>query len=349
MGKAVPLPSGKVPLTVPSASLGQRLSSISYSPALADADQPIAVLQYTPPDLPLLVDEDACKPLGCGQLGRVLVLGPDYDALFLVGQVLDPIPPRIEMLAHFGHHFGMLANGVLLLHGIGGQVVQFAVLEKTPAFPKHRCLIGPHLGLRVRGRVIREPRHPAIIDDEDAVIRYLLLAPENGSQIHAVEGDLFPRLDLAKIQQGGQNVLNLGQTTEVAWFPQASFGPTDKAGYTVSALPDLGLLAPHPGIEILRPKQAAVVRFENQNGVFGQALVIEELHQLAHVPVDVADHPQVKAEPIFETTVQMIELGIGEHLGNRLAVLILRPEGPVGSVGRDIAKERFFLFRPIPK
>ncbi len=39
----------------------------------------------------------------------------------------------------------------------------------------------------------------------------------------------------------------------------------------------------------------------------------------------------------------MIELRIGENFGNRLTVLILRPEGPVGSVGRDIAKERFFL------
>ena len=112
----------------------------------------------------------------------------------------------------------------------------------------------------------------------------------------------------------------------------------------MSALPDLGLLAPHPGIEILRPKQAAVVRFENQNGVFRQALVIEELHQLAHVPVDVADHPQVKAEPIFETTVQMIELGIGENFGNRLAVLILRPERTMGSVGREVTHKWFFLF-----
>ena len=155
-------------------------------PCPRHVDQPIAVLQYAPTDLPLLVDEDV-KPFGGGQFGRVLVLGSDYDALFLVRQVLDPVPPRIEALAHFGHHFGMLANDVLLLQGIGGQVVQFAVLEQTPAFPKDRCLIGPHLGLGVRRWIIREAGHPAVVNDEDTVVRYLLLAPENGSQTHAVE------------------------------------------------------------------------------------------------------------------------------------------------------------------
>ncbi len=237
----------------------------------------------------------------------------------------------------------MLANDVFLLQGIGSQIVQFAVLEEAPAFPKHRCLIGPHLGLGVRRWIIREPGHPAVINDEDAVVRYLPLAPENGGQTHAVELGPFPGLDLAKIQQGGQDVLNLGQATYVARLPKPAFGPTDKAGHAVSALPDLGFLSSHPGIEILRAKQAAVVRFENQNGVFGQALVIEELHQLAHIPVDVSDHPQVKAEPILQATVQMIELGLGQCLSDYLAVFFLWPEGPVWSVGRNIAKKGFFL------
>ena len=39
----------------------------------------------------------------------------------------------------------------------------------------------------------------------------------------------------------------------------------------------------------------------------------------------------------------MVELGIGENFGNRLAVLILGPEGTMWSIGGKIAQERFFL------
>ena len=217
--------------------------------------------------MPLLIDEYV-KPLGGGQFGRVLMLrSDDGSPLFLIRQVLDPVPPRIEALAHFGHHFGMLPDNVLLLQGIGSQIVQFAVLEQTPAFPQNSSLIGPHLGLGVRGRVIREPGHPTIIDDEDSIFGNPRFPLKNWSQAHTVEGGFFAGLDLAKIQQGGKDVLNLSQATDVARFPQASLGPTNKAGHAVSALPDLGFLAPHPGIEILGPKQAAVVRLEDQNGV----------------------------------------------------------------------------------
>ena len=148
---------------------------------------------------------------------------------------------------------------------------------------------------------------------------------------------------MAKIQQGGKDVLNLGQATDGTRLSKPAFGPTDKAGHAVAALPDLGFLTSHSGIEILGPKQASVVRLEDQYGVVRQTLVVEELHELTHIPIDVADHPKVKAEPIFQATVQMVELGIGENFGNRLAVLILGPEGTMWSIGGKIAQERFFL------
>ena len=106
----------------------------------------------------------------------------------------------------------------------------------------------------MRGRIIRKPRHPTIIDNEDSILGNLRFSLKNWSQAHTVEGGFFAGLDLAKIQQGGKDVLNLGQATDVARLSKPAFGPTDKAGHAVSTLPDLSFLAPHPGIEILGPK-----------------------------------------------------------------------------------------------
>ena len=95
----------------------------------------------------------------------------------------------------------------------------------------------------------------------------------------------------------------MGQATDVARLSKPAFGPTDKAGHAVSALPDLGFLTPHPGIEILGPKQASVVRLEDQYGVVRQTLVIEELHELTHIPIDVADHSQIKTKSSLESLI----------------------------------------------
>ena len=40
----------------------------------------------------------------------------------------------------------------------------------------------------------------------------------------------------------------------------------------------------------------------------------------------------------------MIELGLGQHLGNRLAILILRPEGTMQGIGGKITQEGFFFW-----
>ena len=56
------------------------------------------------------------------------------------------------------------------------------------------------------------------------------------------------------------------------------------------ALPDLGFLAAHPGIEILGSKQTAIVGLENQNGILCQILIFQEFHQFTHIPIDIANH-----------------------------------------------------------
>ena len=101
----------------------------------------------------MLVDEDV-EPLGGGQLGGVLVFGSDDDALGVVRQVLDRVPPRIKMFAHLRDHLGVIPDDVFLLHGIGFKVVKFTVLKQSPTFPENRSLVGSHLGLGVRRRVI---------------------------------------------------------------------------------------------------------------------------------------------------------------------------------------------------
>ena len=56
-------------------------------------------------------------------------------------------------------------------------------------------------------------------------------------------------------QQGGKDVLNLGQATDGTEAFQAAFGPTDKAGHAVAALPDLGFLPRIPALKYWGPSK----------------------------------------------------------------------------------------------
>ena len=111
------------------------------------------------------------------------------------------------------------------------------------------------------------------------------------------------------------------------------------------SLPDLSFLSPHTGVEILRTEQASIVSLEDQNGILGQVLILQKFHQFAHIPIDIANHSEIKCEAFLETIIQVIELGLGEHIGNHLSVLFFRNEGTMGSIGGKIAHKWFILFR----
>ena len=127
------------------------------------------------------------------------------------------------------------------------------------------------------------------------------------------------------------------------WFGKIALGPSDEAGDAVSAFPEFGFFASHSGVEILWAEKAAVVCFEDKDGVFGQTLMIEELHQISHVGVDVADHAEVTGKAVFEPLVEMIKLGVGESFGDDFAVFWFRNEGAVRGVGGEVTEEGFIL------
>ena len=107
----------------------------------------------------------------------------------------------------------------------------------------------------------------------------------------------------------------------------------------MAAFPELGLHAAHAGVEVARTVGAAVVRHEDQDGVLSQALFVEEVDEVAHVRVDVPDHPQIAGQPRLQCRAHVVELGSGQGGRQRGFVLLLGDQRAVGRVRGDVGQE----------
>ena len=84
---------------------------------------------------------------------------------------------------------------------------------------------------------------------------------------------------------------------------------------------------------------AAVVGHEDHDRVLPEPFLLEELGELAHVCVDVADHPQVPAQPGLQRRAHVGELGPGQRGRQRSFVLLLGDQRTVRRVRSDVGQE----------
>ena len=243
------------------------------------------------------------------------------------------------MVPHPGDHFRVLVDHVRGLQGIGFQVVELAVFEQAPALPQDPRVTPGEDRLGVGRGVVEAGRHAAVVDDQHAIFRNARLSAQDGGEARAVEARRCRRLDSGEVQEGRQDVLDLGQARHVPRVRQAAVRPTDEERHAMAPFPQLGLHPAHAGVEVERAVGAAVVRHEDHDRVLSQPLVLEEVEKPAHVRVDVPDHPQVPAQPGLQRRTRVGELGPGQRGRESGFVLLLGDQRAVRRVRGDVGQE----------
>ena len=223
------------------------------------------------------------------------------------------------MVAHPLHDVGMRLGDVVFLARVGLQVVELRPLDEPPTVPHDRTI---PLG-----------RPLSVLDDEHPVGQRIGRAAQQPRQAGPVERRSRGRVELAEIDQGRQQVLDLGQGRDVRGLPQPAGRPADEAGGAVTSLVVLRLPPAHAGVVHLRSGRGAVVVQVDHDRVLVQAIRAEELIEPPDVLVEVGHHPQERGRAF-------------PHIGR--LVFARHPVRPVRGVGRQVQEERLALALGVP-
>ena len=96
----------------------------------------------------------------------------------------------------------------------------------------------------------------------------VLVSPQGRLDRSAVERRAVRLFDAAKVDQGGEQVLALGQPGDVPAASDAARRPADKARYAVPPLKKRRLASLHSGVVERHANRATIVAQEKNQGVF---------------------------------------------------------------------------------
>ena len=99
-----------------------------------------------------------------------------------------------------------------------------------------------------------------------------------------------------------------------------------------AAAPDRALVSTHAGVVSIDPESASVVVHEEDDGIFFEAGLVEEVEEAPDVLVEVGEH----AKKVGRVPVDFAVVG--------RAVFVRDDDRFVGVVGGNIAEERLFVF-----
>ena len=230
------------------------------------------------------------------------------------------VPPRLVVRPHRLHDIGVLIGDIPRLPGVGIEVVQFGIIHQPPAVPNHRGIA------MARGSVARWHEVP-VLHDEHSVCQ-LVFPAQKAAQGNPVKSRVFGRVQAAQGNQGRQHVRAVRGTGNVARVAQRPIGPTHEKRHPMPALVQRGLFAAHARVVHGLARCSAIIGHENQQGIVAQPGFCENRIQLAHVLVDIRDHP-VKTGDIVR---HLREVG--------LAILVGHPQRGMGRVGGDVREKR---------
>ena len=149
------------------------------------------------------------------------------------------------------------------------------------------------------------------------------------ANVASIEFDVW-RLQSAEFNESRKDVDVCGQTLDGFSGFNLSIRPTNNEGNSVAAIVFGDLHATHAAVvatAVLQTAGSAIVGHENEDGVVGDPLLFEQVHELGHVVVDVGDH----AVELGDGNLRVPFIGLGVFLG-----AVVRA---VRSVGRDVGEE----------
>ena len=227
-------------------------------------------------------------------------------------------PPGVVKFSEARDHLGIGGGDVLLLAGIGVDVVQLLAIDEAP-------LVGHHRALAPLDWIA----HSLAVGHQNAVRPVLRLALDQRPDVHAIKLHALRRRYLTVIDKGRHHVDIRGDGVHIAPAGEAAFGPVDKERYAMAAVVLAAFLAAHAVVVHARAGGGAVVRGENENSVVGQPLFFEEPPHGTDIVVDVGDH----AVEVGEVHILVLI---------RFAGSLRRMHGAVRRVGAEVHEERFF-------
>ena len=258
-------------------------------------------------------------------------LRTDADAYEVVEHPGEALPPALILFAELLDHLGVVGGQVVLLAGVGLDVVKLLAVDEPPPIGHHRAL-EPLFGILDSLRV----------DQQCSVAKRFGIAAQQRRQARAVDLGSLGLLHSAKVGQRRQHVDVGRQLVDVASAADLSGRPTDEQRHSMSAVVLGALAASHPGVKAIPTAgfrrlcvpagRRAVVGHEDQYGVFFQARLLESTHQLAEIFVDVGDHAVELRHRVGHALV-----------GIRLGIFFVDQVRPVRRVGGKVNEERPIL------
>ena len=175
----------------------------------------------------------------------------------------------------------MLSGNVIRLLGIGLEIVEFLAVDEAPS-------IGHHSALAPFDRV----NYALRFNHQRTVGPFFAVGVQQVADVASIEFDVWC-LESAEFDEGWKKVDVCGQLLDRFSSFDLSVWPTDDQRNSVTAVIFGILHAAHSAIVAAAVLQAAgctVVGHEDKDGVVGDPLLLEQLHELGHVVVDVGDH-----------------------------------------------------------
>ena len=248
-------------------------------------------------------------PLAVPHGERPVVLAEFAQHLFL---------PAFDGLRQPAGHVGVVLGDVAVLAGVGHHVIQMS-----------RC---------VEAMLLRaDARSAAPITEDEAVGPVAGLAHEQRTQADAVERLGAGAVDARQVGQRGQQVDGAGNLRHEGARLDVP-RPADEARRPDAALVGRAFPALHAGVP--PPAVRAIVAEVDDDGVVGQAEVVEAVEQASDVPIDVLAHGQGGAGMGH---VLLLRVAV-PHAEFRAVELLEEPVGhlhrAVRGVVRQVAEER---------
>ena len=174
----------------------------------------------------------------------------------------------------------MLLGQVGLLPGIGVDVEQFLAVDQSP-------LVGHHRALAPLDRIA----HALRVGDQNPVRPRFLLPPlDERADVHAVEFDALRRRYVAVVNQGRHNIHIGGDHVHIPPLGQAALRPVDEERHAMATIILATFFSTHAVVVNVRATGGAVVGGENENGVVGQAFLLEKRAHRTDVVINVGNH-----------------------------------------------------------
>ena len=267
----------------------------------------------------------------------------DEDPRGLVAVVAAHVrKPRLVALAHPPDHVGMLGGHVLHLQRVGPHVVELELDAGRIGVRWDAAGVDQLVPLRAGGtRPVAHRRVAAVPLEVERAVGPLDLAPlQQRQDAPPVELDAFRRLGAACLQQRGHDVDVRGDLFDLAPGLEAR-GPAHEERGADAPFVDAPLAGPHARVVALAV--GAVVGQEDDDGVFGQAELVEPGQEPADVVVDVLDHAEDlggilgHVPPLVAGGREVVGLHAEVFVG--LGVLLGNLERPVGTVVGQVDEE----------